>query len=245
MSKDDFLGVTEPLEHPQVIETHRGLIKDFACRAHAISMVILRSLSTSLELQPVGAAQASGDVLVNLHCIDQPSQDTVTFIKYPHLDPPPATQPLASHTDYGSITLVFPDSPGLQLLVRTPEGEKWQNIMPKQGHAVVNCGDALSLLTSNAVRSNIHRVASQIERKATAARYTIGYFARPLNDVRLKPMTGTFGTQQSGFETDDGVPPTTKEWVSRRYRSRLLDQYKGESAWEDTTGTEKRAMMTN
>lgn len=245
MSKDDFLGVTGPLDHPQVIETHRGLIRNFAYGAHAISMVILQSLSSSLQLQPLNASQTSGDVLPNLHCIDKPSQDTVTFIKYPHLDPAPVTQPLASHTDYGSITLVFPDSPGLQLLVRTPDGERWQNIMPKPGHAVVNCGDALSLLTSNAVRSNIHRVASQVERMSTAPRYTIGYFARPLDDVRLKPMTGTFGIQQSGLETDDNTPPTTKEWVSRRYRSRLLKQYKGENAWEDTTGTEKRAMMTD
>jgi isopenicillin N synthase-like dioxygenase len=33
---------------------------------------------------------------------------------------------------------------------------------PREGHAIVNCGDALSLFTNKLLPSNVHRVASQL-----------------------------------------------------------------------------------
>lgn len=234
---------------------NKSLLKTFIESAHRVTTLILQSLSVSLGLHPTESASTAAEVLPALHRKLEPSPDSMTFIKYPQSSPTPSKQPLASHTDYGSLTLVFPDGPGLQLLVPDPAGGPpiWQNIDPKPGHAIVNCGDALSLLTGNVIRSNIHRVASQLERQSKGPRYTLGYFLRPSDHVILAPLKGDMiPPVDSGHDRSlpkgDGesarAPPTTKEWVQRRYQSRLLAQYKGAETWAETTGTERQALET-
>jgi isopenicillin N synthase-like dioxygenase len=63
-----------------------------------------------------------------------------------------------SHTDYGTVTLLFQDmSGGLQ--VRTPEGS-WMDIEPVEGAIVINAGDMLQIWTNEVIKSTHHRVVS-------------------------------------------------------------------------------------
>lgn len=220
------------------------LIKSFVVRSHHIVETLLGHLSASLELHPtlgIELVDASShnpkDVLPDLHRLDSPSEDVVSFIKYPVQDPPQETQPLASHTDYGSLTLLYTTQLGLQVLLPTSNGGKWAYVKPLQGHAIVNCGDALAIFSNGVLRSNVHRVVSQAERCATQPRYSLGYFCRPAHEVYMQPLKGSLIPPASDFE---GIGKTKcKDWVRRRSKGRLLDRYRGEADWEDTAGTEK------
>ena len=54
------------------------------------------------------------------------------------LDKAPAVR-AGSHTDYGTVTLLFQDLNG-GLQVRTPEGA-WLDVPPKEGAIVINAGE--------------------------------------------------------------------------------------------------------
>ncbi|KAF2661508.1 Clavaminate synthase-like protein [Lophiostoma macrostomum CBS 122681] len=87
-----------------------------------------------------------------------------------------------SHTDYGTVTLLFQDmSGGLQ--VRTPEG-MWLDVEPVEGAIVINAGDMLQIWTNDVIKSTHHRVVSPPnpvtrEDGSFSARYSIAYFAHP------------------------------------------------------------------
>jgi isopenicillin N synthase-like dioxygenase len=53
----------------------------------------------------------------------------------------PGTVRAGSHTDYGTVTLLFQDGNG-GLQVRTPEGE-WQDVVPIKGVMVINAGEGI------------------------------------------------------------------------------------------------------
>jgi isopenicillin N synthase-like dioxygenase len=239
LSKDDMLNQLQPvLSHPQIIQAERRLIRAFILHSHAIVITLLRHISASLGLYPtMPDHSSSADVLPSLHHLTASSEDQISLIKYPGCDVLQTKQPLASHTDYGSLTLLFTSSPGLQVLVpgRDPEHSQWLDVEPRDGHAIVNCGDALALFTNKLLRSNVHRVASQVQRGSSVTRYSLGYFARPGNDVLLRPLPGVMVPAESQ-PSGDGV--TSKEWVLRRSYGRLMECYEGQHTWGKTVGTE-------
>lgn len=239
LSKDDILDqLKPPLPHPDVIQAERYLIKSFILHSHAIVLTLLRHISACLGLHPTRPKHdSSADVLPSLHRLNVSSEDQISFIKYPGSGILQPKQPLASHTDYGSVTLLFTSSPGLQVFVpgRDPNQGQWLDVEPQEGHAIVNCGDALSLFTNKLLRSNVHRVASQVHRGSGMTRYSLGYFARPENDVLLRPLPG-LKVPDSNQGSEEEV--TSKEWVLRRSYGRLLDRYQGQQTWGKTLGTE-------
>ena len=242
-----MLEISEiPIAHPSVIQRNKELLKINLIRAHKITETLLRHLSASLRLYAIredGPYTTAKEYLLNeheavlpeLHRLYCHSEGVISMIKYPVCDPPQETQRLVSHTDYGSLTLLFSDQIGLQLLLPTPEGVKWVYVKPLPGHCVVNCGDALSIFSNGVIHSNIHRVVSQAERQATEPKYSLGYFFRPENNVRMQPIKGDLVPP---FSDEDGEKPTAEEWIRRRTYGRLLDCYSGKGDWDVTTGTE-------
>lgn len=81
-----------------------------------------------------------------------------------------------SHTDYGTVTLLFQDmSGGLQ--ARSPDGS-WQDIPPIEDAIVINAGDMLQIWTNDVIKSTHHRVVSPPNAKVRddgnySARYSI------------------------------------------------------------------------
>lgn len=247
ISKDDMLGRnSNGLRQPQIVEENRTLLRSFIVHCHQIVTILLRELSAALELKPIrDADQQSSDVLPNLHRLTVASGDQISLIKYPVPEFTSNSQPLASHTDYGSITLIFTTSPGLQVLKENKSSaansqtqSQWYDIPPKNGYAIVNCGDALSLFSGNVIRSNVHRVTSHASRGSSSPRYSLGYFARPENDQILRPLRSPLiQTPHLELEKTEGI--RTSEWILRRSYGRLLDRYQGKESWVATTGTEK------
>ena len=239
VSKDDMTGQHgSRLRHPQVIEDNRPLFQSFIVHCHQITTLLLRELSTALKLEPIGTtSQHSGDVLPELHRLTAASEDQVSMIKYPVLESMPCSQPIASHTDYGSITILFSSGPGLQVLKKSSldSQAQWCDIPPLEGHAIVNCGDALSILSGGIISSSVHRVTSHASRGSSTPRYSLGYFARPENDQILRTLRGPL-VKTPREEREEAV--RTKDWILRRSYGRLLDKYQGEKTWAATAGTE-------
>jgi isopenicillin N synthase-like dioxygenase len=69
--------------------------------------------------------------------------------------PLPGQLRIGAYTDYGTLTLVTADRPGLQ--VRTPTGE-WEDVAYVPGCIQVNLGDMMAQWTNDRWRSTMHRV---------------------------------------------------------------------------------------
>ncbi|KAE9991425.1 hypothetical protein Vi05172_g2152 [Venturia inaequalis] len=63
-----------------------------------------------------------------------------------------------SHTDYGTVTLLFQDGSG-GLQIRTPEG-RWVDVRPIEDAIVINAADLLQIWTNDVIKSTHHRVVS-------------------------------------------------------------------------------------
>ena len=70
---------------------------------------------------------------------------------------------LGSHTDFGLITLLWQDHPGLQIL--SPGGD-WIKVNPIPDTLICNLGDLMSLMTNGTFVSDVHRarIVSRYER---------------------------------------------------------------------------------
>jgi hypothetical protein len=103
--------------------------------------------------------------------------NTLKLIKYPKMDEQPGESipRLSEHTDWGSVTILFTESPGLE--VRDPSNQ-WHEVPVIPGAVTVNIGDALSLWTGKQLKSTMHRISwDKVPRSQD--RYSIPYFVHP------------------------------------------------------------------
>lgn len=127
------------LKHPPLLASQLPSITTFFARIHEILNILLSSLSTALNLPPNAS-------LTDVHRCNAPSTDILRLL---HYVPQPFSEtgvPQVSHTDLGSLTLLFANSPGLQVL--PSRSTKWESVVPKKNCAVVNIGDGTCLSRS-------------------------------------------------------------------------------------------------
>ncbi len=100
---------------------------------------------------------------------------------------------VGEHTDFGSITVLFNRLAGLRIVEPGVNNawEDWPWVPPKSNHAIINLGDAMVKLTNGLFRSNVHRVDPPPSEQASAARFSLVYFSRPMDDVLLKRVQGS------------------------------------------------------
>ncbi|KAF7195826.1 Proline hydroxylase buaE [Pseudocercospora fuligena] len=99
-----------------------------------------------------------------------------------------------SHTDYGSITLLFQDMAG-GLQVQSPTG-KFVDATPIEGTVVVNAGDLLARWSNDNIKSTVHRVVEPPTQSDThPARYSIPYFCHPNHDSMIHAIPGTHSAE--------------------------------------------------
>ncbi|KAL4940021.1 hypothetical protein BDV06DRAFT_197660 [Aspergillus oleicola] len=117
--------------------------------------------------------------------------NALKFMRYPRMETKPAGAParLSEHSDWGSLTLLFMGSPGLE--VRDPNN-KWHDVPLIEGGIVVNIGDLLSFWSDGELKSTMHRISWEsvpVEKD----RFSIPYFAQPSFETDLKPLTNCGG----------------------------------------------------
>jgi isopenicillin N synthase-like dioxygenase len=89
---------------------------------------------------------------------------------YPAVADPAAAQGSSAHTDFGNLTLLAEDAPGLEL--RGIDGV-WRRIEAAPSALVCNIGDCLMRWSNDTYRSTLHRVVNPPDR----SRISIGFFA--------------------------------------------------------------------
>lgn len=209
-------------------------------------MLVTSLLSSRLPLLPV-VRDAGG--LPALHKLDAVSGDQIRFIKAPPQEQSLEGVALGEHTDFGSVTVLFNRLGGLQ--VRLPDyiqplqpsssapsspveqalcTSGWTYVRPLPGHCIVNLGDALVKFSSGKLRSNIHRVVAPPGEQGKVTRYSLVYFCRPEDDVRLRSLV------EGGVEGEE-EEVSAKEWILRRALGR-----RKEDGWEKSGGTEGVSM---
>ncbi|KAI7287066.1 Clavaminate synthase-like protein [Hortaea werneckii] len=218
VSKDDLLGIGEPLPAPAVLEQgdSRKLLESYIRRSHAIVSLILSLLNDKLGL-PTGT-------LENLHQLHAVSGDQVRWVRSPPQMMDDTQMSLGEHTDFGSITILFNRLGGLQVL--PPGSEEWCYVKPLRGHCIVNLGDAMVKFTAGILRSNIHRVVSPPLGQEHMTRMSLVYFARPEDDVVLKALEESemvkTKREDQRREGRDDEEITAKDWILRRALGRRI-----------------------
>ena len=135
-------------ELPAVVHQNITLFSRFISLSHYVTQTLLSCLSDALQL-------GDSDRLEKSHRDGEPSNTTLTMLHYPE-DTNAVNVGHNKHTDIGSLTLLFTEQWGLQVL--EPETKNWTFVQPKAGHAVVNAGDSLRFLSGKRLRSCVHHV---------------------------------------------------------------------------------------
>jgi len=186
-----------------VLDDHLPLLRDFILACIGISQNIFAALSSPLNL-PVSHS------FDTFHRPEAPSPDILRLLKYAASGPGNREfrVPQTPHTDLGSLTMLFADSPGLQI---KPDGcEEWLYIEPKENHAVINLGDAMSLWSDGLYHSVLHRVAS-LPGKGMAERYSFAFLMRPENLAPMVPLT------MVPLLLDNEKVLTSENWIKAKF----------------------------
>ncbi|THH06658.1 hypothetical protein EW145_g3931 [Phellinidium pouzarii] len=249
VSKDDTLAYPEVAHrtYPSTVGARMdSTIKPFVTKSIEVNNTILSVFEKKLGL-------AAG-TLLKCHALEEASGSEARCIKNPpkreaitaaEIAQEKEKVALGAHTDFGSLSFLHNRLGGLQVL--PPGSEGWQYVRPLPGHAVCNVGDALTLFSGGILRSNLHRVVPPPGAQAAYARWSLVYFTRPGNDVRLhalvdeseavkKAVDGMSAEERKRFEPN----ATASEWFSRRIKNQKMKNRTGPETWRASRGMEHK-----
>lgn len=202
VSCDDILS-NKSFPRPPLLDTNSDILHQFALNSLKIANVIFTILSASLQL-------SSSQLLEDFHRPGIPAPHVIRLLRYAASTDTcqEFSVPQPPHTDLGSLTILFANSPGLQI---KPDGcDDWLYVKPKKDHAIVNFGDAMSIWTGGFFRSVLHRVAS-LPGAGMAERYSFAFLMRPENQAPMASFVG------------DAVPAekentlTCEDWIKAKF----------------------------
>ncbi|CCF41378.1 gibberellin 20-oxidase [Colletotrichum higginsianum] len=172
---------------PEVIASRLTLLKQAMSTFREISTLLLERLSNALDLDGKLAYQ-------QYHRKEAVCPTALGLLKYTIADHEPEKVGQIAHTDAGSLSIVFTEVAGLQVL--KPNEDQWYYIAPKPGHAVVNVGDALRFISGGLLESSLHRIIPHKDEMGRH-KYSIVYLLRPEMDAEF---TDTEGVIWKGLE---------------------------------------------
>lgn len=185
--------IAKSLTLPGTVREKLDLFDSFISGSHFITMTILSCLSNILYLKDTSRFEHS-------HRDNIPSNTTMVLLRYPKQTINGANVGHNKHTDIGTLTLLFSEQWGLQVL--SPETNSWAFIAPRPGHAIINVGDSLRFLSGKRLNSCLHRVIP-VSESQREHRYSIAYFLRPESGVM--------------FEDSEGKEVTAGKWHDDKY----------------------------
>ena len=99
------------------------------------------------------------------------------------------------HSDYGSLTIVYPDAPGLQ--VRNKAGE-WVDVPYDPDGFAVNIGDLMMQWTNDRWISTVHRVVVPgLEEPSNKRRQSLVFFHQPNYDAMVECLPSCLAPGES------------------------------------------------
>ncbi len=165
------MPVYAPNLWPRRPATFEAVIKAYYDDALDVARTLLRSVSLALG-QPAEA-------------FDEAFEAPMALLRGNYYPPRPDTAGerdfgIATHTDYGCITLLATDgSPGLEVRQR---GGGWTPLSAPPGDFIINFGEMLQFWTAGAVVATPHRVQG-----GQADRISVPLFVNPSHDTNVAP----------------------------------------------------------
>jgi isopenicillin N synthase-like dioxygenase len=216
IAKDHLHNVAPSRSYPPAIDSGRPLLADFSKHAHELGMEILRTLARGLKCD-------DEEIFTNLNIFSKPAGDHIRLTHNPASVTDKKSFPLPSHTDFGSVTLLFNWLGGLQIEAHSADRKgQWDYVKPLPGHAIINLGDAMVKFTNGELKSAKHRVVTAPGEQAAYDRYSVVYFVRPHDEALMKPAKGFEGEKivkvggKISAEDDEERIYTAGEWMLKR-----------------------------
>ncbi|KAF8995047.1 hypothetical protein BDQ17DRAFT_1366111 [Cyathus striatus] len=237
IAKDDALSFPEVQhqKYPEPISTSmETVVKPFVNECVSITKTLIEIFNEYLDL-PVGS-------LGRLHSIEESSISEARCIKVPIISKPDEDKiALGAHTDFGSLSFLINEIGGLQVLL--PGDTVWKYVIPRQGHAICNIGDALNLISGGILKSCVHRVVPPPGPQSKYERWSLVYFSRPGNSTVLNALEGeSYIIAESVSKSDNPSiyrpGATAKDWFYRRQSKWRTDNKKRVDAYLESRGTE-------
>lgn len=202
--KDGVLGLgDEPFPKPHIMDEKMAVLNNFMKKMLEIAGTIHSDLSRALRLDV-------SHRLEDFHRRDKPSPCLLRMLKY---HPQPISErrpPQTPHTDLGSLTILFTQQPGLQVL---PKGAKdWSFVEPKAGHAIVKIGDGMSMMANGLFQSCLHRV-SPLSGQCMGTRYSMAFLQRAEGYTVLSGLDSPMIPAKS----TDAEVQTSGEWLNKKF----------------------------
>ncbi|CAG8546172.1 2588_t:CDS:2 [Cetraspora pellucida] len=171
---------------PPFLKEKAEFIAPFLKECHSLCLKIFQIFAIALEIQ-----QSEG----GMHWFEERHRsDTNSCMRFNHYPPMDKFDPeeirAGSHTDYGSITLLFQKSVG-GLEIQPPDTDKWFPVPVIPNHILINIGDCFSFWTKGKFKSIMHRVSFNNE-NFSLDRHSIAYFCIAGPDIKLDPIPSKF-----------------------------------------------------
>ncbi|UKZ96918.1 uncharacterized protein TrAFT101_011691 [Trichoderma asperellum] len=229
--KDGILNLEETGDfvRPPPIDAHKESLEKFIAFVQHASQAIYKALSSALCLDP-------SEVFENFHRPNMQSPDLLRLLKY---HPQPITErgaPQTPHTDLGSLTFLFTRQNGLQVLPRG--AQDWLYVACKPGHAVINLGDGMSLLSNGLLQSCLHRVAP-LPSEAFKTRYSFAYLQRAEDDTIMRGLKSPVIPKSD----PQARSHTSAEWLVKKFGMLRGATYSKEESWV-LTGVKPQQLIT-
>jgi isopenicillin N synthase-like dioxygenase len=193
-----------PNQWPDSLPSFRAPMETYHAAMYALSADVMRAIALSLDVEENYFDRFCDGALANLRLLHYPPQPA---------NPRPGEKGCGAHTDFGGITLLHQDSPGLQVFMGEPAdgGAGWVDATPMPGAFLVNLGDMIARWTNNRYRSTLHRVINL----TGTARYSLAFFysGNPECQVECIPTCLAAG------ETPRFPAITVAAHMSERYRT--------------------------
>jgi isopenicillin N synthase-like dioxygenase len=99
--------------------------------------------------------------------------------------PQPGQLRAGAHSDFGSLTVIYPPAGGDGLEVQAPSGN-WVAVDPAPGAFVINIGDLMQRWTNDRWSSTLHRVVNPADDAGwRERRLSLGFFCHPNYDAMV------------------------------------------------------------
>jgi len=187
---------------------HVETVERFRSTCHDLTRKLLRSFAISFGLEPDFFAQGHLDTL-------EPGSQ-LRLLHYPAREDGPVDgiTRLIPHSDSTSVTLLFQQNPGLDVL---SPNDSWIRAPAWRDHILINVGDAIQFWSGNQLKSTMHRVTFD-GLPAGVERYSMAYFCGANNDTLLEPLVS--GVAAEDLVGWDGKPlgkVTAGEYYARQF----------------------------
>ena len=212
--QQDYLDGT--LEFPNEPKGFSDAIMNFEAACHRTRQILTKCAEMAFDL-PL-------DFLANQCSV---KDESLRLAHYPEVANPSKQLRFGAHVDTYGLTMLMldPEHPeGLQVLVKTPNGEEWVDVPYIENSIVINVGALLSRWTGGLWKAAVHRVKFHPGRRMSIVSGAL----KPRNDIVMQTLCPKDVLKNQIMYPPILVEDFVKERVKLHYPQYLEDKNEGQ-----------------